>query len=202
MLSTRSTPHSHLRQIQHVIRACVLSVFLVAAASCTNLGWPVSASLSDTFGSSSSPNTSTGTSRDGDCVRTSYASQYAWEVVQLTNLERASRGLEPLEWNNNLAEAAAAMCCEMINRDFFDHVDPDGKNVVDRAEAAGYTSWYMLGENLAGGQYSPEEVVQAWMDSPGHRENILEPDFTEIGVAYREGGSYRTYWTQVFGTPR
>jgi uncharacterized protein YkwD len=89
----------------------------------------------------------------------------------------------------------------MVRRGFFAHENPDGKQVWDRAVAAGY-AYRKVAENIAAGQRTAEEVVRGWMESPGHRANILDRDLTQIGVGRAEGGSYDVYWTQVFGTPR
>ncbi|MBK9128154.1 MAG: CAP domain-containing protein [Phycisphaerales bacterium] len=127
----------------------------------------------------------------------------AWEaeVLRLTNLERTSRGLQPLSWHAGLATQADAYACEMINDDFFGHVNPlSGSTLRTRAESASYQYW-MIGENLAGGQTSPSQAVQEWMNSPSHRENILNPAYTELGVGVRLGGDYRIYWVQEFGRP-
>ena len=122
------------------------------------------------------------------------------EVVALTNRRRAEHGLGPLAWADRLAAAAQAHNEDMVRRGFFAHESPDGRSVADRVRAAGY-DYRVVAENLAAGQRTPEEVVQGWMDSPGHRANLLHPDVREIGVAFAEGGAYGTTWTQVFGTP-
>jgi uncharacterized protein YkwD len=83
----------------------------------------------------------------------------------------------------------------------FAHEGPDGSQVWDRAVAAG-VRLPKVAENIAAGQRTPAEVVRGWMDSPGHRANILDRDLTQIGVGRVEGGSYGVYWTQVFGAPR
>jgi len=75
-----------------------------------------------------------------------------------------------------------------------------GSTLRDRSQAAEYDYW-IVGENLAAGQRTPVEVVSAWMTSPCHRENVLNPAFTELGVAVRYGGTYGYYWVQEFGRP-
>lgn len=92
--------------------------------------------------------------------------------------------------------------CEMIEGNYFEHTDPvTGSTVGSRALQANYY-FKKVGENLAGGFTSPEETMTQWMDSPGHRANILDPDFIEMGASVRTGGSYRWYWVQEFGLPR
>jgi uncharacterized protein YkwD len=86
----------------------------------------------------------------------------------------------------------------MAQKDYFSHTGADGSTPWDRAERAGYTR--ATAENLAAGQRTPEEVVQAWMDSPAHRKNLLDCRSRAIGVALARGGSYGIYWTQMFGS--
>jgi uncharacterized protein YkwD/stress response protein SCP2 len=122
----------------------------------------------------------------------------AAEVVALTNAERARAGLRPLADDPVLARAAQAHSDDMVARAFYSHTAPDGSEPWDRAAAAGSTR-RTIGENIACGQRSPAEVVRGWMDSPGHRANILKPGFTHIGIGFAGGGSAGTYWTQLFG---
>ncbi|CAL9355857.1 CAP domain-containing protein [Streptomyces sp. enrichment culture] len=120
------------------------------------------------------------------------------EVVALTNRERAAAGLPPLAADPPLTRAARAHSADMVARDFYAHTAPDGSRPWDRAAAAG-AARRSIGENIACGQRSPAEVVTGWMNSPGHRANILKPDFTHIGIGFAGGGRAGTYWTQLFG---
>ncbi|CAM5284767.1 CAP domain-containing protein [Streptomyces aurantiogriseus] len=120
------------------------------------------------------------------------------EVVDLTNRERARSGLRPLAVDPLLATAARAHSADMVARSFYSHTSPEGGQPWDRAAAAGSTR-RTIGENIACGQRSPAEVVEGWMNSPGHRANILRPAFTHIGVGFAGGGPAGTYWTQLFG---
>ncbi|GAA0938145.1 CAP domain-containing protein [Streptomyces rhizosphaericus] len=122
----------------------------------------------------------------------------ASEVIALTNAERAAARLAPLAPDPRLTAAAQAHSDDMVARDFYSHTGPEGHQPWDRAKAAGATH-RGIGENIACGQRSPEEVVRGWMNSPGHRANILKPDFTHIGVGHATGSRAGTYWTQVFG---
>ncbi|MFJ4525319.1 CAP domain-containing protein [Streptomyces sp. NPDC088810] len=122
----------------------------------------------------------------------------AAEVVALTNAERGRAGLPPLAADPLLTAAAQGHCADMVARDFYAHTSPDGGRPWDRAAAAGYRR-RTIGENIACGQRSPAEVVDGWMNSPGHRANILKRDFTHIGVGFTGGGRAGTYWTQLFG---
>jgi uncharacterized protein YkwD/stress response protein SCP2 len=120
------------------------------------------------------------------------------EVVDLTNRQRAGAGLPALAADPRLARAAQAHSADMVARDFYSHTDPDGGRPWDRAAAAG-AGHRTVGENIACGQRSPAAVVEGWMNSPGHRANILKADFTHIGVGLAGGGRAGTYWTQLFG---
>ena len=128
----------------------------------------------------------------GDLART------AAEVVDLTNRERAGAGLPPLASDALLTTAAQAHSADMVARAFYSHTSPEGSQPWDRAAAAGARR-RSIGENIACGQRSPAEVVDGWMNSPGHRANILKPDFTHIGIGFAGGGPAGTYWTQLFG---
>ncbi|WP_328744470.1 CAP domain-containing protein [Streptomyces sp. NBC_00285] len=120
------------------------------------------------------------------------------EVVALTNRERTGAGLPPLAVDPLLARAAQAYSADMAVRAFYSHTSPEGTQPWDRAAAAGSTR-RSIGENIACGQRSAAEVVEGWMNSPGHRANILKPAFTHIGIGFAGGGPAGTYWTQLFG---
>ena len=123
------------------------------------------------------------------------------DVVSATNAERARHRLGLLTVDPRLAAAAQGHSEDMVRRTFFAHENPDGAQVWDRAVAAGYT-YRKVAENIAAGQPTAADVVRGWMESPGHRANILDGELTQIGVGRAAGGSYGVYWTQVFGTPR
>lgn len=131
-------------------------------------------------------------------LTTGNLAQAADRVVELTNGERARAGLPPLAVDPLLAAAAQAHSTDMVARAFYSHTSPDGSQPWDRAAAAG-SRRRTIGENIACGQRSPAEVVEGWMNSPGHRANILKPDFTHIGIGFAGGGQMGTYWTQLFG---
>ncbi|MFE0512265.1 sigma-70 family RNA polymerase sigma factor [Streptomyces sp. NPDC058964] len=120
------------------------------------------------------------------------------QVIALVNKERASAGCGPVTDNSQLRSAAQKHSDDMAARNFFDHTNPDGAGPGERITAAGYR-WSTYGENIAQGQQTPESVMDAWMHSPGHRANILNCAFKELGVGghNRSGGPG---WTQDFGT--
>jgi uncharacterized protein YkwD len=120
-------------------------------------------------------------------------------VLTLVNQERAKAGCAPLSVDARLATAARAHSADMANRNYFAHDTPEGVNVGTRVTNAGYR-WSAVGENIAKGQPDAAAVMQAWMNSPGHRANILNCRFTNIGIGLAYQG--RTpLWTQDFGTP-
>ena len=125
---------------------------------------------------------------------------YEQEVFDLVNQIREENGLTPFVYNETLAQLARAHSQDMIDRDFFEHENPDGDNIDARVSAAGIR-WSRVAENIAAGQRTPEEVVEAWMNSPGHRANILG-QCRELGVGLALGGPYGYYWTQDFATVR
>jgi len=125
----------------------------------------------------------------------------AQQVFDLTQAERRDAGRAELTWNDQLAQAAQAHADDMSRRDYFAHESPEGGTVGDRTTQAGY-DWAWIGENIAAGQTSAEQVMQEWMGSPGHKKNILFNEFTEMGVAVSANGAGRLYWVQVFGKPR
>ncbi|WP_345491616.1 sigma-70 family RNA polymerase sigma factor [Streptomyces roseoviridis] len=118
------------------------------------------------------------------------------QVIDLVNTERARAGCGPLTENGLLTRAAQGHSDDMAARDFFDHTDPDGDGPGERVTATGYR-WSTYGENIAKGQRTPAQVMDSWMNSPGHRANILNCDFREIGIGIHSAGG--PYWTQVFG---
>ena len=139
---------------------------------------------------------------DSTCAPPLVAEEWVARVIELVNDERALQGLSPLSATAILTNIAEDYACEMIEGSFFDHISPvTGSTVGSRALQYGYM-FRKVGENLAGGQESPEQVLSEWMDSPGHRANILDADYTEMGAAVRLGGEFGIYWVQEFGLPR
>ncbi|WP_432703026.1 CAP domain-containing protein [Lysinibacillus sphaericus] len=125
---------------------------------------------------------------------TSDVNAFEQEVVKLTNTERTKAGLKALQTDDKLMAAAREKSQDMQSKKYFSHTSPTFGSPFDRMKALGIT-YKSAGENIAQGQRSPQEVVQAWMDSPGHRANILNANYTHIGVGYVKSGNY---WTQQF----
>ena len=123
------------------------------------------------------------------------------QIVALTNAERAKVGLAPVQSNALLQNSAQLHAQDMARRVFFSHQNPDGLRSFDRIKAAGYVvapcncAWnYWTGENIARGQTTASLVIEDWMHSPKHRDNILSPNFDEIGI-----GLSGDHWVQNFG---
>lgn len=119
------------------------------------------------------------------------------QVVQLTNQQRAKYGLKPLVADWQLARVARYKSADMRDRNYFSHTSPTYGSPFDMMKNFGI-SYRSAGENIAAGQRTAQEVVTAWMNSEGHRKNILSSGFTHIGVGYAQGGSKQHYWTQMF----
>ncbi|WP_087975170.1 CAP domain-containing protein [Oceanobacillus rekensis] len=121
-------------------------------------------------------------------------SQFEQEVVELTNQERAKQGLSALQIDTELSKVAREKSRDMAVNNYFAHNSPTYGSPFDMMKSFG-VSYKTAGENIAQGQRTPAEVVDAWMNSEGHRANILNGDYTHIGVGYVEDGNH---WTQQF----
>jgi uncharacterized protein YkwD len=108
----------------------------------------------------------------------------------------------PVRLSSSLAGAALGHAADMAQNDYFEHIDRDGHSPADRVRATGYRET-LVGENIAYGPKSAEEVVQGWLDSPAHCENIMDPRFADMGIAYAAGRASRhgLYWVQVLASP-
>jgi uncharacterized protein YkwD len=119
--------------------------------------------------------------------------------VHLTNEERAESGCNtPLRVDDRLVAAAQGHSADMAARNYFSHTSPEGLGPGDRTAAQGYPQW--SGENIAVGYPTAADVVAGWMDSEGHRANILNCDSVAIGVGAVDSAGNGIYWTQVFGS--
>ncbi|GEN53655.1 hypothetical protein HFA01_19170 [Halobacillus faecis] len=124
----------------------------------------------------------------------SEVSAFEKQVVELTNQEREKQGLAPLKLDTELSAVAKDKSLDMQQNNYFSHNSPNYGSPFDMMKSYGI-DYRTAGENIAMGQTTPEEVVQGWMNSQGHRENIMNPNFTHIGVGHAEDGNY---WTQMF----
>jgi len=131
------------------------------------------------------------------------------EVMQRVNALRAAGAVcgstayaatVPLAWNSLLLQAASGHSSDMAQNNYFSHTSLDGRTMVQRVVATGYT-YSALGENIAAGQSTVESVITGWTNSPGHCQNLMNPAFRDIGVACvrSDTSNYRYYWTMVLG---
>lgn len=124
-------------------------------------------------------------------------SAQAQAVLDLTNAQRSAAGVAPLALNSPLLGIAQARAQDMVDRNYFAHVDPDGHDVFWHMQQAGI-SFTAAGENIAMGQRTPQEVVTAWMSDAGHRDNLLNPAFGKLGVGIAANSAGTLYWVQDF----
>lgn len=122
------------------------------------------------------------------------------EVARLVNVERAKNGLQPLTLNWQLSRVARYKSEDMRDKGYFSHNSPTYGSPFDMMKSFNI-AYSSAGENIAAGQTTAQAVMESWMNSPGHRQNILSANYTQIGVGYCTGGSYRYYWTQQFIRP-
>jgi uncharacterized protein YkwD len=126
------------------------------------------------------------------------------ELLTRLNHERSERRIPPLRQQPRLDRVAQDYAERMLREGFYEHHDPTGASVLERVQAIGY-SFSMVGENLASGQFTAEQVFDGWLGSPEHRENLLDRDFREVGhgVAHGKGAAgWQVLWVQVFAKPR
>lgn len=145
-----------------------------------------------------------------DCGLTDFAASVLARINQLraAGASCGSRGVfaptTALNWNALLTQSGSAHSQDMATLNYFSHTSADGRDLADRVNATGF-AWNTLGENIAAGYSSVNSVMDGWAASDGHCANLMQPDFTEIGVACVPGtatSTYNTYWTMNLGRPR
>lgn len=132
--------------------------------------------------------------------QTSTISEEASEVIRLVNVERSKNGLAPLKANAELSKVATVKAQDMIDKNYFSHTSPTYGSPFDMMKKFGI-NYTAAGENIAYGQKTPAEVMNGWMNSSGHRANILNSNFIEIGVGVAKDKNGTPYWVQMFITP-
>ncbi|MEU9554062.1 CAP domain-containing protein [Streptomyces fumanus] len=166
----------------------------------TRTAAPTAAATPTATGSAPAPaTTGAATPRPAESAAARSAGPEA-QVLALVNEERAAAGCAPLTADDRLTRAADAYSDAMAGSGVLSHTGPDGSTMASRVEAAGY-AWSALGENIARGQADAASVMESWMNSPGHRANILNCSFTHLGVGVHPGDG-GPWWTQDFGTGR
>ena len=155
------------------------------------------------------PDGSTGTSTnesgtgDSDPEQTEEATAemtQAEAVLKLVNAERKKAGLQPLTLSEKLTNIAYTKAKDMAEKNYFSHQSPTYGSPFEMLKQFG-VSFSAAGENIAAGQKSAEEVMNSWMNSSGHKANILNKNYTQLGVGFYRGGSYGTEWVQLFIKP-
>jgi uncharacterized YkwD family protein len=144
--------------------------------------------------SNTTPSTTSNSSSYAVSTGSMTISAYEKQVGDLVNQERAKAGLKPLKINAELSRVARFKSADMHDRKYFDHTSPTYGDPFKMIKSFGI-SYKSAGENIAYGQKTPKEVMDAWMNSSGHKANILNSGYTEIGIGYVADGSY---WTQQF----
>lgn len=119
------------------------------------------------------------------------------EILKLVNAERSKAGVKPLTLNWELSRVAKFKSEDMRDNNYFSHTSPTYGSPFNMIKNFGI-SYSAAGENIAAGQKTADEVMKAWMNSSGHKANILNANYTQLGVGKATGGSYGTYWTQMF----
>jgi len=143
----------------------------------------------------------TATAEVGLAVKELTEDQIAYQLLELVNRERAANRLPPLRLHPQLQTASHWMAQDMAANEYLDHTDHEGRELEARLTAFEYREYQVVGENVAAGQVTAAEVMANWMESPGHRSNILSPDFCEIGIGHvqNSAGKFQHYWVQDFG---
>lgn len=155
------------------------------------------------------PDGSTGTSTDQSSAGDSASSgsdgrqaemTQAEAILKLVNQERQKAGVPALKLSTKLTEVANTKAKDMADKNYFSHESPTYGSPFDMLKQFGVSFSY-AGENIAAGQKTAEEVMNSWMNSSGHRQNILNKNYTELGVGFYRGGQYGTEWVQLFIRP-
>jgi uncharacterized YkwD family protein len=123
------------------------------------------------------------------------------KVIELVNQERQQNGLEPYQSNQQLSNVARTKSKDMRDKNYFSHQSPTYGSPFEMLKQFN-VQYRAAGENIAKGQQTPAEVVNSWMNSPGHRRNILSQQFTQIGVGFAQNKQGETFWTQLFIRPQ
>jgi uncharacterized protein YkwD len=141
------------------------------------------------------------TALNSACIDAPRREQIVRQLIEAINRVRTDHNAPPLRHGNSLDQIAEFYACRLVDGAFFAHDDPfDGSTVGSRASNFGY-AYLKIGENLAAGQTSVEQCISDWMASPGHRANLLDRGFTEVGVGLKLGGELGSYWVVEFGRP-
>ena len=148
-------------------------------------------------GQSTQENSSNDEIESGSNTADEVESTEALEVLRLVNIERKKQGLNELVLNHTLNGIATKKAEDMRDKNYFSHQSATYGSPFEMLQRFG-VKYQSAGENIAAGQKTAQQVMNDWMNSSGHRANILNKNYTELGVGYVEGGTYGTYWVQLF----
>lgn len=151
-------------------------------------------------GNSTNENSQTDNIEHGNSEADRTETSQALEVLNLVNAERKKQGLKELVLSHNLNGIATEKAKDMRDKNYFSHESPTYGSPFEMLQQFGVHYSY-AGENIAAGQKTAQQVMTDWLNSSGHRANILNKNYTELGVGYVEGGSYGSYWVQLFVKP-
>ena len=138
-----------------------------------------------------------GTTASASCAMPENVNAMATEIAAGLNASRRANGESTLRFNRDLGRAAMRHACDMLANDFFDHRGSDGSNSQARVTRVGYDAC-IVAENIAWGFPRPEQIIDGWMNSPGHRRNMLHPRIEEFGIGISQGPR-GPYWVLVVG---
>jgi uncharacterized YkwD family protein len=161
---------------------------------------PTSSNTNNTENTTSQSKTNTTTTTPNTTKPDSNIAALEKEVVNLVNAERAKAGLPALKNNTELSNVARLKSQDMIDKKYFSHTSPTYGSPFNMMKKFGI-KYSTAGENIASGYSTAKAVVDGWMNSPGHRANILSKSFTEIGVGLAKSSNGTYYWTQMFINP-
>lgn len=188
-------------KLQVVLKQCLAKYFdggWGQMPEVPKLDQPEDSDSAEKPGDSSSTGSTGGTGdSSGQVQQPSQSGNRAAQVVSLVNQERQAAGLGSLKSDSKLAALAQQKAEDMAEKGYFSHTSPTYGSAFDMLKAADY-SYRTAGENIAKGQKTAEAVMNGWMNSPGHRANILDSGYTKIGVGYATNGSGTPYWVQIF----
>lgn len=142
-------------------------------------------------------NTGSGNQYGSETPHQSQITDQSKQILDLVNAERSKQGLQPLKLHQTLNDVATIKSKDMRDNNYFDHNSPSYGTPFQMMKRFGI-EYKSAGENIAAGQKTASEVMRSWMNSSGHRANILNGKYTHLGVGYATGGKYGTYWTQQF----
>lgn len=191
---------------QRLILAALLSTFLISGCGSSGSSSATEGEVLSSDDSNDTADNDSSSSASGDCD----LDEVETEMLAQINAARAASRMcgtdsyaatTQVQWNCSLEQAALAHSSDMETNNFFSHTGSDGLQVSDRVNATNY-SWMAVGENIAAGQATVSQVMQGWLNSPGHCRNIMSTSYTEVGTSLVNSttADYPTYWTQVFAT--